>query len=69
VLDAAPVHVFDRADTGKRGDRAAMPVGAQEQLVLCGEQQLAAHRIHGRHRPLAKDHKVVFGQSEPFVFC
>ena len=67
VLDAAAAHVVDRAALRESGDRAAVAIGAEEQRVLLGEQQLAGRRVDRRHRALAKEHEIVGRQTEPLV--
>ena len=53
--------------SAKRRDRAAVAVGAEEQLVFRGQQQLAGLRVDRRHRALAENNQVVFGKPEPLV--
>ena len=62
--DAAGLGVGHGAALGKRGQHAAVAVGAHGQAIGRFQQELARCRIDRRHRALAEDVQVFFGHPE-----
>jgi hypothetical protein len=67
LADAAAAGVGHGTAGGEGGEHAAVPTRAAGQPARRFQEQFSAGRLDGRHGPLAEDHQVRDGQSEPLV--